>query len=164
VINQAENQIKEAILAMSQADGRLRRVWWPTLDDVAGAKATARQAAWFAVFVGSVTALIAVLNLTKVLDNFMGLDAWAFIDAGAFFLLSIFMFRMSRIAFVLALALYLAERAMLLASGEGGNLLVAIAFILIYVNGVRGAFAWRRFTRAVSDGATDLTSEPIRPK
>jgi hypothetical protein len=148
---------------MSKADSRSQRAWWPTLDDAASAKAAVRTAAWFAVFVGSVTALITILNLAGVTNNFMGYDAWAFLDAGTFLFLSVFMFRMSRVASILALALYIAERIAALANGGHEGVFVAVVFTLALVHGVRGAFAWRRFTRAISEGPTQPTSEPILP-
>jgi hypothetical protein len=130
-----------------------RQLWmlWPTLDDAERAKHAARQGAWFALFVGVGTATVATLNLKGVSHNFLGLDAEAsFLHAAVFLILGIFMFRFSRVAAILALALYvfervgLFERAYQMAGPARGQSFLVILLGPLFVNAVRGTFAYRR--------------------
>ena len=137
---------------MSNADSRFRRTWWPTLDNSESAKGATREGAWAALIVAVGTALIATLNIEGVTNNFMGENAWAYVDASAFLILSILVFRFSRIAALLALIFYLGERISILVNVPyaRSNLLVAAIFVMAFVNGIRGAFAWHRFRQSAT--------------
>ncbi len=137
---------------MAKTDGRFRRVWWPTLNDTQSAKKAVQQGAWYAVFTGVATALIATLNVEGVTHNFLDMDAWSFVDASIILVLAILMFRLSRVASILALALYAAGRVIEIQSGQAqGQGIVFILFGLFYVNAVRGAFAyWRLSSLSIS--------------
>jgi hypothetical protein len=130
---------------MAKSDGRFQRAWWPTLDSAETAKKAAHQGAYYALFIALVLSTITTLNLRGITDNFMNLDAWAYVDATMFLLLGVFILRMSRTAALLALALYIAERAYGMANGQNVGL-VAIVFGLFFVNAVRGTSAYRQFT------------------
>ena len=145
---------------MAKADNIFRRILWPTLDDAAAAKWAALLATLLAVFVGCVAGLLATLNLDEATTQ-LNHDASTFLGAGAFLLLSFFMNRMSRVASVLALSLHLGEEFTSFYSDRPTLWIVYIVFTLIFINGVRGTFAWRRFAKVAAE-PTQLTHAPIK--
>ena len=145
---------------VSQPD-RSYRVWWPRLENADDARISVRIAGWFAILGGTVTAAAATWNLAGMTPALGGFDASAYVDAAAFLIVAFFVFRLSRTAAVMALALYLAERVAMIAQGESPSIPGSIIFTLFYVNGVRGAFAWHRFTRQPAPAAS--AAQPINP-
>jgi hypothetical protein len=129
---------------------RQLQILWPTLDDAESAKKAARQGALFALFIGVGTATIATLNLKGVTYNFLGLSTDAsFLHAAVFLILALFIFRFSRVAAILALALYVFERVDLFqrayqtAGPARGQSFFIILLSPLFVNAVRGTFAYR---------------------
>ena len=110
-------------------------------------KRAAHLGAWYALFIGSVSTILATSNITGVTDNLMGfgvLDCFV----GVFYLLcAFFIFRMSRLAALLALVVYMGIKALLLNAGvaTGSNVVSWILFGLFLVNGVRGTYAYHDF-------------------
>ena len=137
---------------MAKSDDRAQSVWWPAVNDTDDARSAAKQGVWYALFFGTGTAVIATLNLAGVTNNLLGLDAYAYGDAAVFLALAFFINRMSRIAAVLALAFYIAERLAQVLSGQiyGGG--IAVIFLgLFFVNAVRGTFAYHRLVAPASN-------------
>jgi hypothetical protein len=128
-------------------DGRVRSLWWPTLRNAEDAKKAAKRGAACALFVGLVTATIATLNLAGI-TNLLGLNAWAYVDAAIFLVLALFIYRLSRAAAISALALYALERVglILMSDSHYGGGAVTILFVFMFVNAIRGTFAYRHFT------------------
>jgi hypothetical protein len=126
------------------SDGRFRSVWWPTLDDTNAAKRAAHQGAYCALFIALLTSALVTLNIVGAIDSPFDLQAASYVDATAFIILGIFIWRMSLIAAILALVIYILELATGMANGQSEGV-VAIIFGLFFVNGVRGTLAYRRF-------------------
>jgi hypothetical protein len=145
---------------MSKKEGRFSRVWWPTIETVQDAEKAAKNGAWYALVVGVVTGGAATYSLATG-NSLLGINAWGYIDASAFLLLSFFMFRLSRVAAVLALLLYAAERAVQAANGLAqSQAIVTVIFGLFFVNAVRGTFAYRRFLALGSVSETKTSAAP----
>ena len=85
-----------------------------------------------------------------------GFDAFALIDVMLFAGLGWGIYRYSRICAVLALILYVAEQAYNVKNFETFNAVMAVLFIVFFAKGVRGTFAYQRFTAAnASSRSTD---------
>jgi hypothetical protein len=62
----------------------------------------------------------------------------------AYGLIAFLIYRMSRVAAILGLMIYLGERLVLLAKyGMSGNFILTIFFIFAFINSIRGIFAVR---------------------
>jgi hypothetical protein len=129
-----------------------KNAFWPSVDTLDEARDACRNGGWGALFVAGVTGVLALLSAAGVtwLAS-MGLDAWALLDAGLFAALAWGLFRCSRVAAVLALALYLFERMMALASGQVGGIPLVIVLTLVFLGAARGAFAYHRLKGAVAE-------------
>ncbi len=150
---------------MANSDGRLKRFFLPTIDDVESAKKAARQGGWYAMVIGIVTATITTFAVTGV-TNLFGLDAYSYVDAVIFLLLAFFIFRMSRTAAIIALGLYVGEQVLQLldTGGKSGGAGIVLGFF--FVNSVRGTLAYHRFVKeAIAAKAIPSGPAPYnRPK
>jgi hypothetical protein len=123
------------------------------LTDQESAKRAAHIGAGAAALGGSVVALIVTLNVTGATNNFLEMDAWNYVDASVFIVLAIFIYRMSRIAAVLALPVFVLERIDWIANPPAGtksNVATSVIWALFYINALRGAFAWHRMQHSPS--------------
>jgi len=119
------------------------RVFWPDVDDMASAKDASRQGMWGAIIVGGVTAVLAPFG-------FLGVDSWALCDAALFLAIAWGIYKVWRTAAVAGLLLFLLERVVMFTQTKQTGGLVALALLLAFGNGARGAFAYRRLLRAES--------------
>lgn len=121
---------------------------WPSIFDKESARQVARQGIWAAVFVASITALFATISLTGT--TIVQVDAWAYIDAVFFALIAFGIYKMSRIASILGLLLYLFERAYMWSTIGPKGLGMAAIIILAFVNSVRGTFAYHKVINSIN--------------
>jgi hypothetical protein len=129
-----------------------KSAFWPSVDTLDEARDACRNGGWGALFVAAVTGVIALLSAAGVtLFASMGLDVWSLLDAGLFAALAWGLFRCSRAAAVLTLALYLFERLMALASGQIGGIPLVIVLTLVFIGSARGAFAYHRLKGAAAE-------------
>jgi len=135
---------------------------WPSVHDLAAAKAASRQAVWASGFIVVVTSVVAMLGV-------LGMGASSLVDVGLFLAIGIGIYRMSRTASLAGLLLFIVERVvMFLDTGRTGGL-VAIVLLLAFANGVRGTFAYQRHKReegkaASAPGAAEQGDEPDNPQ
>jgi hypothetical protein len=133
--------------------------------DLESARSAGKQGAFAAFFGAGATALfaaIAMANPQAMQD--IGIDAWAFLDAGLFLGLGIGIWRMSRVCAVLGLTFFLVEKLFMFASNPGNaskGVIMVIILVLAYINGIRGTFAYHRLR---NDASALLTADPIRPE
>lgn len=120
---------------------------WPQIYDMDSAREAARVSAYAAFLCSGITALLAILSMAGFhLVSYISI--WALIDAAIFLGLGIGTKKMSRIYSVLLLAFYILERI-------GGALLqknfqnpfIWLIFIVLFTSGVRGCFAYHRFSQ-----------------
>jgi hypothetical protein len=109
---------------------------------VEGARRAAKRGTWAA-------ALGATVTSTAVLRGRHGLTAWNWIDVLLVVLIAWGIYRMSRVAAIAGLVLYIIERIPLLFAETTAPILAGRAFfglfmLLLFVNGVRGTFAHHR--------------------
>ncbi len=122
--------------------------FWPEINSLETAKTAAHQGVWAAVLVAIFNTILILISITMETANTAPISAWGFIDVGIFVAIAIGIYKLSRIAAVIGLSLYLIGRIVLMIS-VGGNVASALAilFILAFMNSVRGTFAYHRLRR-----------------
>jgi hypothetical protein len=133
------------------------RWYWPSFGNRADAVQACNAASWAAVFVTGVTALMATVGIFSA-TPILGITAWAYLDAVVF---AVFAWRIrarSRGFAIAALALFVLEKIFQIATQPSAWVGIAMAVILtlLFINGVRGAFAWHRFEAAATRPDTAL--------
>lgn len=123
---------------------------WPTITDAASAKNAAMEGVWAAGWVSLVTAIGATANIVFG-TSFLGLSARAYADVSIFALIGFGIYRMSRLCAVIGLLAYIAEVVYTGKTQSGWHFnWMIILFSLMYVNGIRGTFAYRTYAPAVT--------------
>lgn len=132
--------------------------WWPDVADVQSAEKASRAGYWAAVFVASVTALVASVAL-YLHRSVLGIDGFGFVDAVIFAGIAFGIYRMSRVVAVLGLIFYLVERLYAIANASNASAsanVMTVILTLQFVHGIRGTFAYHQLTR----GAAKSTGAP----
>ncbi len=117
-----------------------RESLWPSVDTAEGAALAAKQGFWAAVLCAVATAAFALLSI-------IGLDSSALVDAALFAIIAWGLSKKSRAAAVCGLLLYVVERLYMWSTVGMQNPIIAVLFTLLFINGVRGTFAWKRLAR-----------------
>ena len=144
--------------AGAAAGSRWRRAYWPTISDQETARSAALQGFVVALLVAVITAVLSVLGAFGV--KLFGFGPSSLVDAAVFALVAVGIYRMSRVAALAGLSLYVVERVYAWATLGRKNAVVAVIFALAFVNSVRGTFAYRRFIDSRrADNLTGDTSE-----
>ena len=116
--------------------------YWEDVSDIGGAEKAMTGGCWAAGFVAGVTALLAGLSLFGM--QVLGINAWALTDAALFGGIAFGIHRKSRVAAVAGLCLYLLERIYMISRTGAGAIAFGILLTLLFINAVRGAFAYHR--------------------
>lgn len=119
--------------------------WLPTITDLKSAQDAARQGTAVCVLIIIFSLVIVAISTATV----GGTPSQGFIAMMiAYGLIAFLIYRMSRVAAILGLMIYLGERLVLLAKyGMSGNFILTIFFIFAFINSIRGTFAYHRFRR-----------------
>ena len=121
--------------------------YWPEIKDAGTAKDAVHGAVGVSVFIAAITALLAILSLIYK-KPILGLDGLALVDAGLFALVAWRIHKMSRTWAVIGLVLYLLEVGERLVNHPSGAVgVITIFFILAFIGGIRGAFAFNRYNK-----------------
>lgn len=118
--------------------------YWEDVSSVSGAEKAMNGGFWAALIVAIITSLVASLSLFGL--QVLGINGWAFVDAGIFAAIAVGIKRKSRFAAVAGLCLYVLERFYMLQKGGVGGIVMGILFTLLFINAARGAFAYHRMT------------------
>jgi hypothetical protein len=125
--------------------------YWPTIEDENSAEHATKAAVGVSGFIAAVTALAALLSMVYH-KPILGLDGWGLVDAVIFALIAWRISKVSRTWAIVGLLMYLLEVGYKLATNPSGALgILTIIFILIYINAIRGAFAYHRYRKADND-------------
>ncbi len=124
---------------------------WPKVIDLKTAKLANRQGVWAASFVAVVTAVFSALGAAGIQLFEFTFGAWSLIDACIFGVLSFGIYKMSRIASVAGLGLYLIERADIWITYGPKNLIIAGLLVLMFINSIRGTFAYHRMNLVIDN-------------
>ena len=112
------------------------------------AKKVAREGFIASMAVSIITTIGIIISMTGV--DFLGLDLFAFLDVAIFLIIGFGIYKISRIAAVLGLCLYLFEQiSMILVSGRFSWMM--IIFTLAFCNSIRGTFAYHKFKKLTND-------------
>jgi hypothetical protein len=121
--------------------------WWPDVSNVRNAQKAIRYGFLAAVIVASVTAIVGLVTLYA--HAFMGVYGRpALISAVMFAAIGFGIYRRSRAAAICGLLLFLIDRLVTLATQRvnvGGTIVAAILAVF-FIHGVRGTFAYRKFS------------------
>ncbi len=120
--------------------------FWPTLSTIESARTAAMQGCWAASLGGIITGLFAVGSMYGF-QPVKGIDIYSLVDAALLLLLSLGIWKMSRIAAVVALIYFVLSKVVLIIDNGPGNPIVMIIFGFLYVNGVRGTFAYQKYKK-----------------
>ena len=126
-----------------------RNSFWPKIYDVQSARKAAKQGMGACFFVAGVTALVAFYSRMGF-QLFPDINASAFLDAGVFAILGIGIYRMSRVAAVAALVLYLIEQVWVMSKVHtiiGFPFPMILIMVVCFAAGIRGTFAFHRYAR-----------------
>ena len=105
-----------------------------------------------AAIVATVTTVLAFSSMRgSEVAKTLGVGASAVVDALLFIMVGFGIWRYSRVAAVSGLLLFIAERLFLWATARHRPGGLAVLLLLGFVNGVRGTFAYHRFTTTSSD-------------
>ena len=139
--------------------GRFSRFWWPGIVDEHTARRAAAYGAVMALFQAFLMLLVAVLSIFHV-AYFIDEPRWDSALSVALFVLLAWLiyWRLSRIAALFALVYYLASQigiSILFAKNYPDEMLFPVSYLiviillsLLYVNGIRGTFAYHRLSRS----------------
>jgi hypothetical protein len=104
---------------------------------------TAKRAAWQ----GAIAALLFSCATTYYVfftkDFEMG--KWTLIDVVLFLLIAWGIYKMSRVAAISGLALYIIERIGMFINYDVSGVVITTILIIMYVNAIRGTFAFHKF-------------------
>jgi len=126
---------------------------WMTINSMEAAKQAAQQGTVAAAFVAIVTIVFTCMAIAmggNLGEGMPQIDAWAFWDAGIFVAIAIGIHKLSRVAAVAGLLLYIVEQIIMRVSNPNlsmSGFFIVIVIILAFVNAVRGTFAYHRFRR-----------------
>lgn len=121
--------------------------FWPPINTVAEARRVAKQGFWAALFVSGMTSILAIASIAaggSVLE--LPVDAWSFVDVGLFVAVAVGIYRLSRVAAVVGLGLYLMGQVYLWAvtGPQVASLWLVILIVFAFANSIRGTFAYHR--------------------
>lgn len=119
---------------------------WPSIVDTTSAQKASKQGLWASAWCAGATIFFVVLaRLGSQMFNF---DMWALLDAFLFIAIGWGIYKMNRIAAIAGLALYILERISMWSEHGPKNPAIAIFITLMFINSIRGIFAYHKFTKA----------------
>jgi len=130
---------------LSEPKGHRKNNLWPDTSHLDGATTAARSGLWAACFVAIATTGLALYS--EFVRPLLIFDIWGLLDSFLFAVIAIGIWRMSRIAAIFGLTLYLGEQWYQWTTDGVGNIIIALLLTLMFVNGVRGTVAFHRFNR-----------------
>ncbi|MFD3157363.1 hypothetical protein ACFIJ5_10950 [Haloimpatiens sp. FM7330] len=109
------------------------------------AKKVASQGVIASIFIAIITTISIALSMSghAILD----VDYWTFIDVGLVLIIAFGIHKMSRIAAILGLVFYTAEKVMAIVLSGGRFSFLIIVFIIAYIEGIRGTFAYHKYKK-----------------
>jgi hypothetical protein len=121
-------------------------LWWPTITDQASAIEASKAGFWAAVAVASFTAAFTTYVLVTQ-KEFTSLTAGAYANAVLFSIIAWRIRRYSKFFAIAGILLFIFEKIMQFFQGEGiKGLPLALLILLMFVSGVRGVFAYHRYS------------------
>jgi hypothetical protein len=125
--------------------------YWNEIGDKRSAQYATTTAVWISYLIATVSALVAILSLAYRKPT-LGLNGWALVEAGLFAVVGWGIAHLSRVWAVVGFSLYLLEASVSigtrgLAVDALTSGIMAILFLIVYLNALRGTFAYHRYER-----------------
>jgi hypothetical protein len=133
--------------------------FWPKIVDLPSAVSASDQGFWASVVVAAITAVLATIALATKTD-IATINAWAYLDALLFGLIAWRIKRRSRAFAIAGLCLFILEKAFQFSQSQSAasGSVMAVFLLLLFVSGVRGTFAFHRFSRI---GTTPAVAQDV---
>jgi hypothetical protein len=156
-----------------RVSSRWERKYWPPIWNLETAASAALQGSVVAAFVTAATTAFSILSAFGVKPSGIDLPLSSLVDAAIFAAIAFGIYRMSRLAAVAGLSLYVVETIHTWAKYRNYVLkypwiaVIPATFTLAFVNSVRGTFAYRKWRRSgiaaegIGPNKTRTTSEPL---
>lgn len=126
-----------------------QNAFWPAIDSIKRAREVAQQGFWAAVVVAVITSIVAIIAIATGGTLGLPVSAWSFIDVGIFVAIAIGIRRMSRIAAVLGLVVYVGNQLYIwsVTGPRTTGMIVVVFLTLAFIHGVRGTFAYHSYRK-----------------
>ncbi|NJO79148.1 MAG: hypothetical protein HC827_11930 [Cyanobacteria bacterium RM1_2_2] len=129
---------------------RKRNGFWDKIDSLETARQAANQGVWAAGLVAAITTGLILVSMAmgEVPEGMPAINAWAFWDVGLFVAIGWGIRKMSRVAAVAGLVLYILEQVVMRISNPAlstSGFFVTGLLILAFTNAIRGTFAYHAF-------------------
>lgn len=129
------------------SDDKKATQWhWPEISDQATAAEAAKSGFWAAICVAVVTAVFATIALVTQ-KEVASIDPWAYLDAVFFAIIAWRIKKYSRVFAVIGILLFIIEKAILAQTQGAAGLPLAVIFLLMFINGARGVFAYHKYSK-----------------
>ncbi|MEW9124739.1 MAG: hypothetical protein AB2421_18655 [Thermotaleaceae bacterium] len=125
--------------------------------DVEGAKSLAKQGFYASMTISGMTTLMIILGALGF--DWFDIDFLAFIDVAAFLAIGFGIYKMSRIASVLGLSLYIIERILMMMEYGFKFDFMLIIFCTAFANSIRGTFAYHKLKKLPEAAGVEMVSE-----
>ena len=122
--------------------------WWPEVGTLEQARAEAMGGVAVACIIAAVTSGFALYAAFQ--EPVLNITVWSFVDAFLFGAIAIGLWRLSRVAAVAGLLLYLFEQGYQWATIGPKAPVMAVFFILFLVHAVRGTFSHHNLRKLVT--------------
>jgi hypothetical protein len=120
--------------------------WWPKITDQATAIEASKGGFWAAVFVASITTIVATIALATQ-KEIASINAWAYLDALLFSIVAWRIKNYSKFFAVGGALLFVYEKVMLAQTQGASGWPLALLLLLMFINGARGVFAYHRYSK-----------------
>ena len=124
--------------------------YWNEIEDKDSARYATTTAVWISYWIAAGNGLIAVLSLVYH-KPVVGLNGWSLLDAVVFWVVGWGIAHLSRVWAVVGFSLYLLEITGRMADQERvgfhGIGILAILFLIVYLNALRGTFAYHKYVK-----------------
>jgi hypothetical protein len=124
--------------------------YWNEIGDKYSAQYATTTAVWISYFIAVVNGLIGILSLTYH-KPILGLNGSVLLDAGLFAVVGWRIGRLSRAWAVIGLSLYVLEILTSIRTqlgvGHLGFPIMGILFFIVYLNALRGTFAYHKYAK-----------------
>ena len=130
-------------------------MFWADVSTLEDAEGIAKGYSAIPIMISSLTILVILYGY--FFKPILGITLWALIDAAIFALIAFGMFRINRVVYVLGLVFYIWSQVDMLTTQGAGFGVLAVFFIIMWFNGIRGAFKYHKL-KALKDASEQATT------
>jgi len=123
--------------------------YWPKIVDLPSARQAALQGVVVACWTAFITTAVIIWNVYHTNDRVFDIDLSSYADVAIVLIVAFFIHRMSRIAAVVGLVYFAVNLAVTIMNDPQFRF-VAVIYGLMWVNGLRGTFAYHKLQSQLS--------------